>query len=96
MFEEEYIKTNTIDIVSALIDYILDIYKQKAYQILEYTENNLFLTTLMVINTEIEISNEYNDFEDKESEENNEEKEFNDNEINFISFIHYSNIFFHI
>ena len=78
MFEEKYVKNNSIDIISTLKKYISSIYKKKTYEILDILEKNIFLTTLMCIN-ENDTSNNNESFDsyglsnDEEDQKNSEE-----------------------
>ena len=42
MFEEKYLKNNSIDIISTLKKYISSIYKKKTYEILDILEKIFF------------------------------------------------------
>ena len=76
MFEENYVKNNSIDIVSTLTKYMLHIYKKEALKILDILERNNFLTTIMIINTE-DLSSKLDDYfyNDKLSETIGSEKD---------------------
>ena len=73
MYEDNYVKNRSIDIASTLSKYILYIYKQYALEILNIIENNYFLTTIMVINTNIEIND--NKFDNYSENDENEDEE---------------------
>ena len=69
MLEEGYVKNKNIDIVDTLIKYIKHIYKKESYKLLNFIENNYFLTSIMVINTP-DVSNEDYFNDDKYSKKN--------------------------
>ena len=74
MYEDNYVKNNSIDIVSTLTKYMLNIYKTYASELLEIIENNYYLTTLMMINSDDESHIKRKSSEGSEKGDNEEEE----------------------
>ena len=94
MFEKNYVKNKDIDILSTLLKYMKSIYQENALKTLSELEKNNFITTLVIINSNIisemeneKLSNDNNESEDENNyekmneKENNPDKDYLENEI---------------